>query len=233
MYQFARALLVEGNSVVADRVAAHLRRLGFELAASLPTRAAAVRHCRHDTPDLIVMGEVPNALFSPEVALEMIREREDVAAVYLTDAGEQTGSSVPRTAPWPELARGIAHAFGAGAPERDFSPPQDFILHDRILLRHQERMVRVPLEEVRYFHAERSYTMLRTATEEFVVPVPIQVVEHRVAHLGFLRTHRAYLVNPAYISAVRPEQLEVHGARVPIGRGYRRRVGRQVRALVG
>ena len=57
--------------------------------------------------------------------------------------------------------------------------------------------------DVVYVEAQRDYVRLCTRTGGHLVRVPLASLEERWAPLGFLRVHRRYLVNAAYVEALR------------------------------
>ncbi|WP_116126662.1 LytR/AlgR family response regulator transcription factor [Lewinella sp. IMCC34183] len=228
MHTPACALLVEGNPSVASHVNGLLTRLGYKIADPFTCAADAVAYCQQTPPDLVVLGTETTRMLGPEATARLFHEHLDVAIILLKDIDQRSGNEVPRYADYTTFAMGVAQALGVGHPSRDFEPPQDYILHDRILLRHQERMVRVAISDIHYFRAERNYSRLYTPWGEYLIPISIHLVEHRLAHLGFFRTHRAYLVNHNFISEAQSDKLVINRHDVPIGRAYRRKVTRRV-----
>lgn len=56
-----------------------------------------------------------------------------------------------------------------------------------------------------YAEAQRDYVRLRTRTGGHLVRLPLATLEERWAPAGFLRVHRRYLVNSAYVEALRTQ----------------------------
>ncbi len=61
----------------------------------------------------------------------------------------------------------------------------------------------VQRSEVVFVEAQRDYVRLSTRTGGHLVRVPLATLEERWAEAGFLRVHRRFLVNAAYVVALR------------------------------
>ncbi|MCU0282635.1 MAG: LytTR family DNA-binding domain-containing protein [Candidatus Nanopelagicales bacterium] len=57
--------------------------------------------------------------------------------------------------------------------------------------------------DVVYVEAQRDYVRLCTRTSGHLVRIPLAALEERWAPVGFLRVHRRYLVNSAYVEGLR------------------------------
>ena len=61
----------------------------------------------------------------------------------------------------------------------------------------------VKRSDIVYVEAQRDYVRLHTRTAGHLVRVPLANLEERWAPAGFLRVHRRYLVNAAYVEGLR------------------------------
>ncbi|THH40674.1 LytR/AlgR family response regulator transcription factor [Neolewinella litorea] len=232
MHTNATALVLDGVNDDAQRVASLLQALGFEILVVTPSGTEAVAHCRHVTPDLLVVGNDLHGLIGPEVVLRMIEEFARIPVVRLADLTAPKESSLPRKSSRADLAQCIAHAFGVVSWHAASGPPQDYILDDRILLRHNERMIRVAIDDILYVSDQCNYSSLELADGSYFISIPIQLVEHRLAPHGFLRVHRDYLVNYRHVREVHDDLWVLERVKMPVGRAYRRSVSRRIRQLI-
>ena len=79
--------------------------------------------------------------------------------------------------------------------------------------------------EVVYAEAQRDYVRLSTRTGGHLVRLPLTSLEERWAPAGFLRVHRRFLVNSAYVEALRTHSGRVSvdlgsGQSVPVSRRF-------------
>lgn len=83
----------------------------------------------------------------------------------------------------------------------------------------------VKRSEVVYAEAQRDYVRLHTRESGHLVRVPLNALEERWADAGFLRVHRRYLVNGAYVVGLHGIgghlEVELDGQqRIPVSRRY-------------
>lgn len=111
---------------------------------------------------------------------------------------------------------------GTDEAESVISPPMAVI---RIPYELEGRTQFVSSDEIAVIHAEGHYTCLYTATGKLFCLWSITEAEKRLSSGPFLKTHRSYLVNPAFVSSF--ERLRDNGvchfnvaslARVPVSR---------------
>jgi len=109
---------------------------------------------------------------------------------------------------------------GAGGPAQPSPPAEETIA---VELGGMTRYVR--RSEIVYVEAQRDYVRLRTREAGHLVRVPLTVLEERWTPAGFLRVHRRYLVNSAYVEGLRSQAGMVSvdlgaGQSVPVSRRF-------------
>lgn len=81
--------------------------------------------------------------------------------------------------------------------------------------------IKLPLDEIMYFESEGNYLRLFCAGREFRLRETLCAVENALSSSGFVRVHKAFLVNQIYVRRLAGDELELSdGARIPIGRSY-------------
>ena len=70
---------------------------------------------------------------------------------------------------------------------------------DRLSIRLHDDIVIIKLEELLFLKAEKGKTMLYTKEGRYASPSGIGTWEGRLKEAGFIRCHRGYIVNTAYI----------------------------------
>jgi DNA-binding LytR/AlgR family response regulator len=71
--------------------------------------------------------------------------------------------------------------------------------------------------EICYIEAENVYNILHLADgREISVRISSSELEKKLVKVGFVRTHRAYLVNQAYIDGVHEKYISVDGESIPL-----------------
>ena len=125
----------------------------------------------------------------------------------------------------------IAHASSA-SPLRvrtvDDEPP----VRQRIPVRHRASIRFVDVSDIDYMVAEGNYVRLRTGSENHLVRETMATMEQRYRPAGFLRIHRALLVQVDRITGLSPAFHGAYtlrlrdGTRLTSGRTYRDRIRR-------
>jgi DNA-binding LytR/AlgR family response regulator len=90
-----------------------------------------------------------------------------------------------------------------------------------------ELMHQVPVAEVRYFHADDKYTVVRTAEREFLIRTPIHELAAQLDPALFAQIHRSTIVNLEHLAGTRRDEasrlfVRLHGVEreLPVSRAY-------------
>jgi DNA-binding LytR/AlgR family response regulator len=75
---------------------------------------------------------------------------------------------------------------------------------DKLALEGEGHTVLVPIAEIRMIHVRGHTVIVRTFDAEFRSRSSLSELEEQLAGRGFLRVHRAYLVNPEHVLEVHP-----------------------------
>lgn len=83
------------------------------------------------------------------------------------------------------------------------------------------RITRIPLTEILYFEVQIRQVHLRTLSEEFCFYAKIDDVEKQLNESGFVRCHRAFVVNLQYVRSLSNIEIMLTNSRVvPVGSKY-------------
>jgi two-component system LytT family response regulator len=94
--------------------------------------------------------------------------------------------------------------------------PRDFIF-----ITVQKRKVKILFSEIVYIESQREYIKIITTRGEYISKMGTHEIEALLpAHL-FKRVHRSYIVAIRRIESYTAEMIEINGASIPIGKGYR------------
>jgi DNA-binding LytR/AlgR family response regulator len=85
-----------------------------------------------------------------------------------------------------------------------------------------KKMVRVWLDEIQYVESLKEYVRLcLVGGKSIVTKMPLGDLENALMGLGFVRSHRSFLVAMRHVEAYSATDLTVGGKEIPIGRQYR------------
>jgi len=74
----------------------------------------------------------------------------------------------------------------------------------KIAVTSEDRIALVKLEDILYFTSEDSKTIAVTEKKSYVVADSLMMLEKRLRHQGFMRVHRAFLINKEHLQELEP-----------------------------
>lgn len=85
----------------------------------------------------------------------------------------------------------------------------------------------IAVNEILFFHADDKYTVVRTASDEYLIRTPIAELAARLDPDEFWQVHRSTIVNLAHLAGTRRDEasrlflrMRGHGAELPVSRAY-------------
>lgn len=93
--------------------------------------------------------------------------------------------------------------------------------HDQFLfLKTGYEYIRLNVAEIKYIKAEGNYVKFVSGKETVLSRMTIQEAENRLMPMSFIKTHRSYLVNKAFIDKIEKHQLTIGEHLIPISGSY-------------
>jgi DNA-binding LytR/AlgR family response regulator len=92
---------------------------------------------------------------------------------------------------------------------------------DHLFLNVQKKKVKISFSEIVYIESQREYIKIVTTKKEYISKMSTHEIEELLPEHLFKRIHRSYIVSLGKIESYTAEMVEVNGASIPIGRGYR------------
>ena len=80
--------------------------------------------------------------------------------------------------------------------------------------------MRLEIAQIRFVKAEGNYVKFVTEEEQVLPRMTMQEAENLLLPKGFLKTHRSFLVNKAFINKVEKHQLTIGDDLIPISYNY-------------
>lgn len=105
----------------------------------------------------------------------------------------------------------VRAAQPAAVPE-----PRDFIF-----ITVQKKKVKILFSDILYVESQREYIKVVTAKNEHISKMTTHEIESLLPPYLFKRVHRSYIVAIRRIDSYTAEKIEINGASIPIGKGYR------------
>ncbi|RYY95217.1 MAG: response regulator transcription factor [Chitinophagaceae bacterium] len=109
---------------------------------------------------------------------------------------------------------------GAAPPEAPAG-----IARDHLFLTVQKKKVKLLFADILYIESQREYIRIVTTRGAFLSKMGTQEIEELLPAGQFRRIHRSFIVSVPRIDAYTADDVEVGGVHLPVGRGYRDRLG--------
>jgi two-component system, LytTR family, response regulator len=99
--------------------------------------------------------------------------------------------------------------------------PEPAAADEALFVRHDNRLRRVPINDLYYVEGQKEYLMYYTATGKILTLQSFRKLEELLPTGRFVRIHKSYLINLRHLEFVERHRVQVHGASLPIGETYR------------
>lgn len=229
-----RILIVEDDMIIAANISLQLSNLGYEVTGIETKGEEAIYHALETKPDIILMDIHLKGNSNGIDTAHAIRKYLDIPLIYLTaNEDEATFQKAKATHPFAfiskpftnlNLERTIALVEEKIKEKRPVVPVENAFVdsqEERIFIRHQNKLVKVMLEDILYVEAERNYCKITTATQTYLIVSPLNKLCEKVDPKRFVRIHRSYMVNFAKLDSVAESYVDVKGKLIPIGKQYK------------
>ncbi|HTR28206.1 MAG TPA: response regulator transcription factor [Puia sp.] len=101
---------------------------------------------------------------------------------------------------------------------RTLDPPQS---RDFIFVTVQKKRVKILFADIVYIESQREYIKITTTRQEYISKMSTHEIESLLPNHLFKRVHRSFIVAIRRIESYTAEVIEINGASIPIGKGYR------------
>ena len=241
-------LIVEDEMIIASRVAMLVEKMGYAVAGILPRGEEVLDHCRSAQPDLILMDiHLKGKLDGVETVEQLQKAGFQIPVIFLTANSDDASFNRARitrpegfvSKPYRrrELEMALALAFSRQRERTNETrhptmyESSNPTLGDRIFVRHQNKMIRLPFADILFVEASRAYCRVVTTERDYTLSMSLSALERKLPERIFLRVHRSYLVNLRKIDEIGSDELIVSGRSVTLGRSYREQLVRRLKMI--
>lgn len=228
-----KILIVEDEMVIAANIALQLSSLGYEICGMLPTGEEALRFIKDNKPDLVLMDIQLKGTFDGIETAHFMQKQQNTPVIYLTantdDAhfarAKETNPLAFLSKPFrkQDVQRAVELAVNRIMAERQPAKVlvDQFVLSDRIFVRHQDKMVKVFIEDIYYVEADRNYCRIFAKNGDYLLVMTLKDIEEKLPATHFYRVHRSYLVNLSSVDEVAATHLVAAGKVIPFAKSSR------------
>jgi len=243
-----RILAVEDDPIQQASLALTLEEMGYACAGMASAADEALKQFQATDPDLVLLDiHLKGETDGIELGHQLNRLRP-TPLIYLTSyADDATFARARLTQPAaylikpvkaPSLQSSLESALRQVAePEEENSAgpwQSDLLLRDSLFVKIGERLQRLRCADIQWVEtAGNRYCRLVTAKRAAHVRRSLIEIQAKLAPHPFLRVHRSYLINVAFLEAIYEgeQTLRVAGAEIPLGETYREAFFEHIRRL--
>lgn len=225
-----KVLIVEDKLLVAENIAAMLRKHSLDIAGICATGEEAIELVEESRPDLILMDiELAGALDGISTA-KLILEKYVTPIIYLSDYTDQkTVDRAKKTAPAnylskpfqeTDLIRAIDIAFNnANAALKTHKRP---LLNDHVFLRtDNQSYVKISNEKILYLEADRAYCNIVTEEKLFKMSISMNHIHEQLDNEKFVKVHRSFVINIGKISSLEGNVIHIGKHEVQMSKEFK------------
>ncbi|MCU7692934.1 LytR/AlgR family response regulator transcription factor [Haoranjiania flava] len=93
-----------------------------------------------------------------------------------------------------------------------------------LVVKHNYQWIKIPFADIIYIEALDDYIKIHTAEKAYLVHMSMKAVAEKLGNDRFLRTHRSYIANTAYVNAWGKNSLQVKDISIPVSSSYQKQV---------
>ncbi|GAA0880973.1 hypothetical protein GCM10009119_39430 [Algoriphagus jejuensis] len=220
-----KILIVEDEVELANNISEILSDLEYQVAAIVNSAPSALRFLEGNEVDLVLMDIlIQGDLDGIDLAYQ-IREKYNLPIVFSTAYSgteylERISSDIHEgylLKPFTLDSLKTAVFFGLKRHAEKLAKESKSSGWLKIM--DKGYLVPVPFSEVVYLKADGLYTRVFTKAKSYLVRDILKSFEEKLPAVSFLRVHKSFLVNTAYIASFNAKRINVGDTSVPIRRG--------------
>jgi DNA-binding LytR/AlgR family response regulator len=224
-----KVLVVEDSALISEDIAYKLGKHHFEVVAICDKGEDAIEYLKNNQPDLVLLDiRLAGALDGISTGY-IIQKNYSIPIIYLSDLSDrdtlnrakQTRPANYLTKPFNEadLVRAIDLAFSNSSFQA--SPGNAADKPDHIFVKNESTFVRVPLADILFLQADRSYCNIVTEDRTYVQSVSMNHVFEQINNRDFIRIHRSHVVNVNKVTAIEGNIVKVGKHSIEMSKGMR------------
>ena len=231
-------LIVEDNALFALEVEMLIHHLGYEILKVVDNSEEALEVVAYTPPDIILMDiDIEGNLNGVEVA-EKIRHR-GIPILFMTslkdkklyEQAKQTALVGYLIKPFDEISLQSAIEFALSTlyqkdiKQEEFKGwKEDFLYQDKLLIRQNQQLRKLNIQDVIVVTSEGNYCDIQTPTEKYVVNLSLTKFLQMLPDDEFIRIHKRHIVQLKYINNIilNDNIVEMNGQQLPVGRTFKK-----------
>lgn len=230
-------MIVEDEMIIGANISLQLSKLGYEVTGLVSRGEEAIAHVSQNRPDIVLMDiQLKGELDGIETVIKM-HGQSPVPVIYLTaNADGENFERAKATNPYAFISKpfkklDLQHAIeltmdrlNKNGKVEDEEPTciSPFIQSDCIYVRRNERMIKILIDDIYYFEADRNYCKIFAKNKECLLVMTLKEIDDRLPAEHFLRIHRSFIINLRHVDEVAGTHVVIGKKAVPLSKTLRR-----------
>lgn len=231
-----KILIVEDEMIIGANISLQLSKLGYEVTGIVSRGEEAINHVKQNRPDIVLMDiQLKGELDGIDTVIRM-QQQMDMPVIYLTanndennfDRAKSTNPYAFISKPFKKLDLQHAIELTMGRLDKNKSSSNEeatcispFIQSDSIYVRRNERMIKIMINDIYYFEADRNYCKIFAKNKECLLVMTLKEINDRLPPEHFLRIHRSFIINLSHVDEVAGTHVVIHKKAIPLSKTLR------------
>ena len=232
----AKILIVEDEMIIGANISLQLTKLGYEVTGIVTRGEEALSHVRQHKPDIVLMDiQLKGNLDGIETVQSMHKEI-DIPVIYLTANSDQEHfNRAKSTNPYAFISKpfkkmDLQHAIELiidklepkdSTVENDDFCISPFVQTDSIFVRRNERMIKIMIQDIYYFEADRNYCKIFAKNKDCLLVMTLKEIDEKLPQEHFLRIHRSFIINLSHVDEVAGSHVVIGRKAIPLSKSLR------------
>lgn len=231
-----KILIVEDEMIIGANISLQLSKLGYEVTGMISKGEEALTHVRQNRPDIVIMDIQLKGKMDGIDTVQEIHREFNLPVIYLTaNVDEEYFNRAKETNPYAFISKpfkklDLQHAIelttdrmkknGHQSADDDYcgSP---YMQSDSIFVRKNERMIKIMINDILYFEADRNYCKIFARNKECLLVMTLKEIDEKLPKENFLRIHRSYIVNLSHVDEVAGSHVVIGKKAIPMSKNLR------------
>ena len=226
-----KCIIVEDEPLAAKVLSDYISETPFlELQGTFKDAILATDYLRHNSTDLIFLD-----IHLPKLkGMAFLKTLTHAPAVIITTAYHQyavEGFNMNVTdyllKPF-EFERFLIAVNKVKSAQTEKEKTNEGEAKDSIFLNAERKKVKILFSEIVYIESQREYIKIVTTKRQYISKMTTHEMEELLPSHLFKRVHRSFIISISKIESYTAETIEVNGVSIPIGRGYRDTIEKEI-----
>jgi DNA-binding LytR/AlgR family response regulator len=223
-----KVLIVEDHLLVAEDISTKLKKHSLDVMGMFTSGEEAIDFVESHVPDLILMDiQLAGKLDGIATAIK-IQSKHDIPIIYLSDyTDSDTINRAKETTPANYLAkpfletdliRAIDFAFHNSSIKKKNNST---LLKEHIFVRENQAFVKIPIQDIQYLEAERSYCNIVCINKTYMLSKAMSHIYEQIESPEFVKIHRSHIINVNKIESIEGNVVRIGTHEIQMSKEYR------------